>query len=340
MHIIKKLNPYTRKRLLELVQVENYKVKDACNVLGISEFTYYYWKKRSDFHNLPTTPKTFYRKTPKYLERLVIKIRDKLGLSSIKIHFELKNRGIINPSTNCFLSESAIRAIFKRYKRGYKFDKLKRPKPIRYEKQNPGDMAHTDVKKIRKIKGDYNQKRYEALLLDDCTRIAYAEIIENKEAQTLSDFLKSGAKFFKDEYNIVFKSLLSDNGNEFTTRYKKNVSLHLFEATLKSLGIKHKYTKPYHPQTNGKAERMWRTLDIEFYRKKWFFSPEHREQELTLWIQKYNKYRVHLGIKGLTPLQKLLNLRSSDKGALRAPLSEPSQLSANSITTSSRQQGL
>lgn len=313
MHIIKRLNPYTRKRLLELVQIEKFKVKDACKILAISEFTYYYWKKRSDFNDLPTTPKTFYRKTPKPLERLVIQMRDKIGLSSVKIHHELKNRSILNPSTNCFLSESAIRAIFKRYKRGYKFDKLKRPKPviIRYEKQYPGEMAHTDVKKIRKIKGDYNQKRYEALLIDDCTRLSYVEIIPDKTAQTLSDFLKSGVKFFKDEYNIEFKSLLSDNGNEFTTRYKQNVSLHLFEATLKTLKIKHKYTKPYHPQTNGKAERMWRTLDIEFYRKRWLNSPEHRDEELAQWINKYNKYRVHLGIKGLTPYQKLLTLTSS-----------------------------
>lgn len=313
MKIIQRLNPYTRKRLLELVQVEKFKVKEACKILGVSEFTYHYWKKRLDFHDRPTTPKSFYRKSPKNIERLVIKIRDNLGLSSIKIHHELKNRGIVNPSTGCYLCESAIRAIFNRYNRGFKFDKLKRPKPIiiRYEKQNPGDMAHTDVKKIRKIKGDYNQKRYEALLLDDCTRISYAEIIGDKTSKTLSEFLKKGVKFFKDEYNIEFKSLLSDNGPEFTTRSKKNVDLHLFEATLKTLGIVHKYTKPYHPQTNGKAERMWRTLDIEFYRKKWFFSPEQREQELALWIQKYNKYRVHLGIKGLTPYQKYLALTSA-----------------------------
>lgn len=313
MHIIKRLNPYTRKRLLELVQAENYKVKDACKILGISEFTYYYWKKRTDLNDRPTIPKNFYRKTPKSLERIVVLMRDKSGLSSIKIHHELKNRGVVNPSTSCFLSESAIRAIFKRYRRGHKFDKLNRPKPliIRYEKQSPGEMVHTDVKKIRKIKGDYNQKRYEALLIDDCTRLSYVEIIPDKTAQTLSDFLKSGAKYFKENFNIEFKSLLSDNGNEFTTRYKKNLSLHLFEATLKSLGIKHKYTRPYRPQTNGKAERMWRTIDIEFYRKKWFFSPEHREEELAKWINKYNKFRVHLGIKGLTPYQKYLALTSA-----------------------------
>jgi len=309
----KRLNAFTRKRLLELVQVENYSVKEACKLFGVSRQTYYNWRNRSSLNDKPSTPNNFYRKTPKELERLVIKIRDNLGLSSIKIHYELKNRGIINPSTNCNLSESAICAIFKRYKRGYKFDKLKRPKLkiIRYEKQKPGEMAHIDVKKIRKIKGDYNQKRYEALLIDDCTRLSYVAIIPDKTAQTLSEFLKSGTQYFKENYNIKFERLLSDNGNEFTTRYRKNLSLHLFEATCKTLGIKHKYTRPYRPQTNGKAERMWRTLDIEFYRKKWLFSPEHREHELTKWVEKYNKYRPHLGIKGMTPYQKFINLTSS-----------------------------
>lgn len=346
MNYPKRLNAYTRQRLLSLVNDENFSVKKACKLFGVSRQTFYIWRNRPNLNDLPTIPKNFYRKTPKSLERLVVKIRDNTGLSSIKIHHELKNRRILNPSTNCFLSESAIRAIFNRYKRGYKFDKLKNPKHpiIRYEKQLPGEMAHIDVKKIRKIKGDYNQKRYEALLLDDCTRIAYAEIIENKEAKTLSEFLKSGAKFFKDEYNIEFKSLLSDNGNEFTTRYKKNVSLHLFEATLILLGIKHKYTKPYHPQTNGKAERMWRTLDIEFYKKKWFFSPEQREEELLNWIQKYNNHRVHLGIKGLTPMQKLLNICQDLRRAaqLRAlsQTPQPSQLPSNSISAPCRKQSL
>lgn len=309
----KRLNAFTRKRLLELVQVENYSVKKACAIFGVSRQTYYNWLNRGILNDKPSTPHNFYRKTPKCLERIVIKMRDNLGLSSIKIHYELKNRGILNPSTGCFLSDSAICAIFRRYRRGYKFDKLKRPKSVivRYEKQSPGEMAHIDVKKIRKIKGDYNQKRYEALLIDDCTRLSYAAIIPDKTAQTLSDFLKEATRYFKTNYNLNFQRLLSDNGNEFTTRYKKNLSLHLFEATCRSLGIKHKYTRPYRPQTNGKAERMWRTLDIEFYRKKWFFSPEHREQELTLWIEKYNKHRPHLGIKGMTPYQKFVNLNSS-----------------------------
>ncbi|NLF82383.1 MAG: IS481 family transposase, partial [Candidatus Gastranaerophilales bacterium] len=273
---------------------------------------FYNWNKRDSLQDLSSRPKTCSRQTPKWLERIVIKLRDNQNLSSIKIHFELKNRGIINPSTGCFLSESAIRSIFTRYKRGYKWDKLKRKKTkvIRYEKQRPGELGHIDVKKIRKIKGDDNQKKYEVLLIDDCTRLSYAEIIPDKTAVTLSIFLKSAANYFKTNYNLSFQRLMSDNGNEFTTRYRKNVSLHLFEATCKSLGIKHIYTKPYHPQTNGKVERIWRTLDTEFYSKKWFFSPEHRELELKQWIEKYNKHRVHLGINGLTPLQKLLKLNA------------------------------
>ena len=310
----KRLNAFTRKRLLSLVNDEIYSIQTVCKLFDVSRQTYYKWLKRNNLNDRSSTPHHFYRKTPKSLERLVIQMRDNLGFSSIKIHFELKERNILNPSTHCFLSESAIRAIFKRYKRGYKFDKLHRKKDniIRYEKQIPGEMAHIDVKKIRKIRGDYNQKRYEALLIDDCTRLAFVKIIPDKTASTLSDFLKKGTAYFQSKFNIRFSKLLSDNGNEFTTRYRKNVSKHLFEATCKILGIKHKYTKPYHPQTNGKAERMWRTLDSEFYSKKWLISPEHRDEELAKWIKKYNMYRVHLGIKGLTPYQKLISLTSHE----------------------------
>lgn len=309
----KRLNPYTRKRLLEMVKSEGYSVKEACKIFKVSKVTFYRWKKRKCFEDKSSRPLNIKNQTTKSLERLVVKMRDRANLSSIKIHYELKMRGITNPSTGCFLAESTIRNIFKRYKRGYKYDKLKRKKEkiVRYEKKNPGELGHIDVKKIKKIKGDYNQKRYEALLIDDCTRLSYAEIIPDKTAITLSAFLKSATTYFKTNYNIEFERLMSDNGNEFTTRYKKNVSLHLFEAACKSLGIKHVYTRPYRPQTNGKVERIWRTLDTEFYSKKWFFSPEQREKELARWIEKYNKHRVHLGIKGMTPAQKWASLTSS-----------------------------
>ena len=148
-------------------------------------------------------------------------------------------------------------------------------------------------------------------MIDDCTRISYAEIISDKTALVASAFLNNATKYFKVNFNIEFKRLMSDNGNEFTTRYKKNLSLHLFEASCRALKIKHIYTRPYHPQTNGKVERIWRTLDNEFYKKKWLNSPEQREEELAKWIEKYNKYRVHLGIKGMTPYQKLLKIREA-----------------------------
>jgi transposase len=305
MNTQKRLNAFTRGRLFELVRDEDYSVKQVCKVFDISRQTYYKWFHRENLNDKKPIPLNPHRKTPKWLERLVIKIRDKVGLSSIKIHYLLKNQSIINPSTNKTLSEYAIRQIFKRYKRGYKFDKLKLKKTIiRYEKTYPGEMAHIDVKQIRKLKCE-THKVYEALLIDDFTRISYVQIIPDKTAKTLSFFLKNAVKFFQNEYNIKFSSLLSDNGNEFTSRYKKNLELHSFEAMCSVLSIKHRYTKLYRPQTNGKAERMWRTIDIEFYKKHRFFSPEQREKALTLWLKTYNNTRIHLGIKGQSPLRKL-----------------------------------
>jgi transposase InsO family protein len=299
----RRLNPYTRKRLIEVVRVEKKTVIEACKTFGISRNTFYKWHKREDLEDLSTRPKTFPRQTPKWLQRIVVKIRKRVGLSSIKIHLLLKDKGLINPSTNKPLSEYAIRQIFDRYRVGYKFEK-KREKAVRYEKPNPGDMAHIDVKKIRKIKGE-KDKRYEAVFLDDCTRLSYVGIIPNKKAETLAMFLKRAVSEFKNKYNIKFSSILSDNGKEFTHHSKKSRKTHAFESMCHILGIKHKYTRIKRPQTNGKAERIWRTLDIEFYRKYRFYSPEHREEMLQNYLIFYNTKRYHLGINGLTPLEKL-----------------------------------
>lgn len=299
----RKLNPYTRNRLLEVVRVGNKTVVEACRIFGVSTTTYYNWDKREDLHDLSTRPKTFPRQTPKWLERIVAKIRRKLGLSSIKIHLLLKDKGIINPSTGKHLSEYAIRQIFDRYRVGYRHER-KKEKIIRYEKPNPGDMAHIDVKKIKKIKGE-KDKKYEAVLIDDCTRLSYVVIIPNKKAETLALFLREAVSNFENKYNIQFSSILSDNGKEFTHHSKKSRKTHAFESMCNVLGIKHKYTRIKHPQTNGKAERIWRTLDIEFYRKYRFYSPQHREEMLRNYLIFYNSKRYHLGIGGLTPLQKL-----------------------------------
>jgi transposase InsO family protein len=94
-------------------------------------------------------------------------------------------------------------------------------------------------------------------VIDDATRITYAEVLSNKRAKTLADFMRRAYKWFQNK-GITIKKLLSDNGLEFTTHHKESRHLHSFEVMLQKLNIIHKYTRVRRPQTNGKIERFWR----------------------------------------------------------------------------------
>ena len=306
--------PRSRKRMVEM-RNEGKSVKEIALELNTSRQTVYLWLNRYDEKDKTNSlcdrksiPKTRPRKTPKPLERLVIKLRDKHHWSSLKIHLYLKKKNVINPSTGKYLSEYAIRAIFERYKRGYKFDKKKNPKPkiIRYEKQIPGELVHIDVKKLQNVKGeDAKKKKYEAAIIDDCTRLSFARIIPDKKAKTLSLFFKDAYFYFEKNFNITIQSVMSDNGKEFTCHHEASKKFHNFELMCGMLKVKHIYTKIRCPQTNGKVERFWKTTDIELFKRIWFKSHEHRNREFKKFLYDYNYFRMHMGINGLTPIQKL-----------------------------------
>jgi transposase InsO family protein len=246
-------------------------------------------------------PKRPHNRPPKEKERLVIKIHRKLKLPPSQISFLLLDRGIK-------MSVSGIRNIIGRYPEKEPIKEVSE----RYEKEYPGELGHIDVKKIPNIKGhNPKKKQYKAALIDDCTRIAYAERLSNKKAGTLSRFLLLATDGFLKEHGITFQAILSDNGKEFTTHHKKGRKKHPFERTLLKSGITHKYTRPYRPQTNGKAESFWRIWIDECWKIKEFSSWADYDSHHRRSIYRYNHVRRHGGIKYLTPIQKL-NLILSD----------------------------
>lgn len=104
-----------------------------------------------------------------------------------------------------------------------------------------------------------------------------------------------------DHYQIKFEEMLSDNGPEFGPRMSKQKQNHPFERMLMELGIKHRYTRPYRPQTNGKVERLWRTLEGETN----FESLEQLKEELLQYMYYYNHERPHQGINGKKTIEML-----------------------------------
>ena len=102
-------------------------------------------------------------------------------------------------------------------------------------------------------------------------------------------------------YDIRFKEALTDNGPEVGTKESSRKAQHPFERMLMELGIKHRYTRPYRPQTNGKVERFWRTLEDDLCREATFDSAEQFKTELLEYLLYYNQARPHQALNGVTP---------------------------------------
>lgn len=228
------------------------RVKDMEEYSGHKRKVIWQWyKKFSELGRNPESllskkrsPQNPYGKPPKQLERIIIKIFRRLGLNPQNIHFLLEEHQIVNPATGKVPSRAGIVNIFKRYPTF----KIKSEEIVRYEKERAGELGHIDVKKLKNVKGENRKKKkYLAGLEDDATRITYVEKLSDKKAKTLALFVRRATEWFKERHGIAFKKILSDNGKEFTTHWKSGRQQHSFEKELRSLGIIHKYIRPYRP---------------------------------------------------------------------------------------------
>lgn len=181
-----------------------------------------------------------------------------------------------------------------------------RPHPNRYERSIPGELVHGDTKRLPYIEGESKRMKREVLFvaIDDCTRHLVADILSDKTQWSAAVFLKVAVKRFPFSMECHY----SDNGREY-----RGTDGHAFMEACDDLGIQQQFTKVKHPWTNGKAERVIRTLLEEWFRTHRFTSRDERRRSLYQFVDWYNHFRPHYGLKGLTPIQKLnLVLKSGD----------------------------
>ena len=139
--------------------------------------------------------------------------------------------------------------------------------------------------------------------MDAATRLTWVEVTKDLTALTVMFASLKALNILTMEYDIRFQEILSDNGSEFGQKTSKSKQKHPFERLLMEMGIKHRYIKPYRPQTNGKVERFWKTIEEDVLQGTWFESYEHLQKELTEYLYYYNHERPHMGIDGKTPAQ-------------------------------------
>jgi len=167
-------------------------------------------------------------------------------------------------------------------------------------KQRAGELGHVDCHYLSKDLIANDSKRYYLVcVLDDATRLAWAEVVEDIKSLSVMFASLKIVNTLNHRYKVKFEEMISDNGPEFASRTKPNE--HPFERMLLELGIKHRYTRPYRPQTNGKVERFWRTLNEDLIEFTNFESIEHFKNELEQYLMYYNHLRPHQGINGKTP---------------------------------------
>lgn len=169
-------------------------------------------------------------------------------------------------------------------------------------KTKAGELAHIDTHYLARgiISGD-NSRYYLLGVIDSCTRLAWVELLGDIKALTV---MFAGLKAFNmlaGEYQVRFAEVLSDNGPEFGKKESTSKQNHPFERLLMEMGIKHRYIRPYRPQTNGKIERFWKTIEEDLLSEMCFESFEHLQKELTEYMYYYNHERPHQGIGGQSP---------------------------------------
>lgn len=185
---------------------------------------------------------------------------------------------------------------------------------VRYERAHPGELIHIDVKKLGRIPegGGWRlhgrQQRpsrhrgpgmdYIHTAIDDHTRLAYAEVHTDERGPTCARFLERAAEYFAALGITGIERVMTDNARNYRTAK-------IFQQALTDLGARHVLTRPYCPWTNGKAERLNRTLITEWaYARPWHTNHE-RTQALPDWIEHYNRTRPHGALGGLPPISRL-----------------------------------
>jgi len=188
---------------------------------------------------------------------------------------------------------------------------------VRYERSRPGELVHIDVKKLGRIRGvghrvsgsrasqartrragrlrDVHGWEFVHVAVDDYSRLAYAEVLEDETAATAAGFLRRAVAFY-GRYGITVERVITDNGGCYIS------VLHAIACRL--LGIRHLRTRPYRPQTNGKAERFIRTMLAGWAYGPIYGSSRERTAALDGWLWHYNHRRRHSALGHRPPLSR------------------------------------
>lgn len=321
------LTPEGRRRLAVLIVDRRWPLRRAAERFQCSPATAKRWADRYRaglaLTDLSSKPQTSPNRLPRRTERRIVALRFTRRWGPHRIAYHLG------------LHRSTVGRVLARYRmpKLANIDQatglpVRKPKPKRYEVAAPGQLVHVDIKKQGRIpdgggwrahgrgstqdrkagvvrdkaarEGAAGSRGYRYLhhAVDDYSRVAYSEILDDERKETAAGFWERANGFFAS-LGVTVTAVMTDNGACYRS--------HAFADAL-GASIKHKWTRPYRPQTNGKVERFNRTLAAEWAYATTYASEDERTTAYTAWLHHYNHHRPHTGIDGQVPSERVHNV--------------------------------
>ena len=302
-----------RRRLCELVVVEGWTVASAAAASGVSVRCARKWVGRYRAEgevglvDRSSAPRRVANRTSSDRIEAIMKLR-RLRFTAAEIAETLG------------MALSTVSGILTRIGMG-RLGRLGLEQPVRYERSRPGELVHVDVKKLGRIEGGAGKRAYGDgrrqfsatytdldghrrgrkgwefvhVAVDDYSRLAYAEVLSDEKAATAIGFLQRAIAFYR-RHGITVERVLTDNGSCY------RATIHALAC--RRLGVRHLRTRPYRPQTNGKAERFIRTLLNGWAYGAIYGSSIERTRALDGWLWHYNHRRQHSALGNQAPVTR------------------------------------
>ena len=320
------LTPRHRLRMARLVVEEDWTPAQAAELFNVTWRTADKWAKRyraegrAGMNDRSSARHTQARRTPQPMVRKIVHLRLKKRLGPVQIGARL---GVPASTVHAVLVRCQLHRL------AY-IDRVTGEPVRRYERSRPGELLHVDTTKFGNIpdgggwryrgrlQGNHNRRAtrdrtgikarkyhpkvgtcFVHTVIDDYTRLAYAECHDDETAATAVAVLRRAVTWFA-ERGVIVERVLSDNGSAYKS--------YLWHDTCDELGITVKKTRPYRPQTNGKIERLHRTMTDGWAYRRLYTSENARRAALAGWLHQYNHHRPHSALGGLPPITRLDNL--------------------------------
>ena len=303
LHRNAKTCPASRRLLARRVLVEGWTLTQAAEAAGVSVQRAREWVRRAQAGDTELADR---KSGPRgrgpgrvcvERERVIAELRAEIRMSAVQIAETLG------------MAERTVRAVIARLGLS-KLPPLVAPEPAnRYERPMPGELIHVDVKKLgrigqpgHRVNGDRTTRtrgigwEFVHVCVDDCTRLAYVEVLDDERKESVTAFLQRAVAWFA-AHGIRVQRLMTDNGSGYRSK--------LHRKACEAMGIRHLFTRPYRPRTNGKAERFIRTMLDGWASKQPYPTSRARTAALPAFLERYNTRRPHRSLNGQTPFQRL-----------------------------------